>query len=135
MSFKFGKKSLEYLKDIEPKMKQLCELALKESKVDFSIIDGLRTAEQQNKLYKNGKSELDGYVTKSYHQTGMAVDVVPYVKGINCFDYSNKEALLNWYEVHRAFLRAGRILRLNVELGLTYNIGGSYDYPHIQINE
>jgi len=36
-----------------------------------------RTAEQQNKLFQEGKTPLDGINNKSKHQTGMAVDLFP----------------------------------------------------------
>ena len=33
-----------------------------------------RTAEEQNKLFKEGKSNCDGYNKKSFHQSWLAVD-------------------------------------------------------------
>ena len=66
--------------------------------VDNSIVYGLRTAEEQFALYRIGRRDVgnnqllitdekkvvtykDGYVNKSKHQSGMAIDVVPYPGG------------------------------------------------------
>jgi len=37
--------------------------------------DMFRTAEEQNALYQIGASPLDGYINKSMHQSGLAVDI------------------------------------------------------------
>jgi peptidoglycan L-alanyl-D-glutamate endopeptidase CwlK len=141
-TFKFGTKSKQILNNpqISGDIRHLCNMALQESEIDFSIIDGYRTALEQNALYKNKKTDFDGFVLESKHQSGNAIDVLPYVKDldgnvIDCWDYKNPASLLAWQEVHRAFLRSARILGLNIELGVTYIMkDGSFDYPHIQIN-
>jgi len=46
-----------------------------ENNIDFIITTFYRTAEEQNKLYKEGKSKCDGYKVKSRHQLWRAVDV------------------------------------------------------------
>ena len=43
----------------------------------IKIVYGLRTAEEQKKLFKKGRSKLDGVVKKSQHQTGNAIDFAP----------------------------------------------------------
>jgi len=138
--FSFGARSKENLEDVVPELIELCELALKESDIDFSIIEGFRSNERQFKLYKQKKSELDGIKKMSAHQLGYAVDVLPYTRDengsiLNCWNYNNPKVRLAWYEVHRAFLRAGRLLKLDLELGLTYNINSEFDYPHIEIKD
>jgi len=138
--FSFGTKSKENLEDVVPELKELCELALKESNIDFSIIEGFRTDERQFELYKQGKSELDGIKKMSAHQLGYAVDVLPYVRDENgslldCWNYNKPQVKVAWLEIYRSFLRAGRLLKLDLELGLTYNINGEFDYPHIEIKD
>jgi hypothetical protein len=139
--FIFGAKSLERLNNLEDITVEWVYEALKESDYDFSIVDGFRTVEQQNKMYRDGKSFLDGYNKLSAHQSGYAVDILPYVRDencsiINCYRYNDPKVKLIWQEVDRAFLRAGRLLGLNVELGITYTMqDGEYDYPHRQINK
>ena len=133
--FKFGTRSQEKLLMVEDEIQKLCDLALRETTVDFSIIDGFRTVEDQQEMFNKGVSNLDGINKKSAHQSGLAIDVIPYVKGIDIWDADNLEAKAAWFEVHRAFLRAARLLKYNIELGVSYNIGGGRDYPHIQINK
>ena len=65
---------------------------------DNTIVYGLRTAEEQFELYKKGRRDVgnnqwlitdkskvvtykDGYTKKSNHQSGMAIDVIPYPGG------------------------------------------------------
>jgi len=138
--FSFGSKSRDKLSDVDSIMLELCERALKESDIDFSIIEGFRTKEQQKALYDQGLTELDGYMSLSAHQMGYAVDILPYVRDENgsmldCWNYNNPKVRLAWFEVYRAFLREARLMSLTLELGLTYNINGVIDYPHIEIKD
>jgi len=138
--FYFGNNSQLKMIGLAPQTIELVNIALRISDYDFSIIDGLRTTEQQQKVFNDNKSELDGIIKKSSHQTGLAIDILPIatdsISGhkLDMWNYNNPKVKLVWYEVHRAFLRTARLLNLNIELGLTYNINGEYDYPHIQIN-
>lgn len=79
--FKFSKRSLEKLYGVNPKLITCAHEAIKITSVDFGITCGLRTAEEQNILYQNGKSKLDGYYKKSRHQSGDAIDILPYLDG------------------------------------------------------
>ncbi|HEY3494163.1 MAG TPA: M15 family metallopeptidase, partial [Polyangiaceae bacterium] len=77
MSFKFGAKSEANLVGIHPDLVRVVRLALTITDIDFSVHEGLRTLERQKKLVASGASRtLD-----SYHLTGDAVDLVPYVDG------------------------------------------------------
>lgn len=42
---------------------------------------GKRTAQRQNEIFKTGASKCDGYKDVSYHQSGLALDLVPYIDG------------------------------------------------------
>jgi len=138
--FTFGNSSQSNMIELENDTIHLCNKALQISEYDFSIIDGFRTVKQQKMLYDRGVTECDGTIEMSAHQSGLAIDVFPYVRDrnggiMNMWNYDDPKVKLVWYEIHRAFLRAGRLLGLNIELGLTYNIDGGYDYPHIEINK
>ncbi len=138
--FKFGKTSQSNMIMLEEETIKLCNLALSESDIDFAVIDGYRTSEEQYEMYSNGKSELDGTTNKSAHQSGLAIDVYPFVRDssgsrVDCWNYDNPKAKVAWLEIGRAFLRAGRLLGYNVEWGITYNINGAQDFPHFQINK
>ena len=72
--FEFSERSLRNLEGVNPKLQQLAKEALQESKVDFLIIEGLRTKERQKELVAKGLSKT----MKSKHITGHAIDIVPY---------------------------------------------------------
>lgn len=130
-NFKFGKRSKENLAGTKQKVRELAELALMYSTVDFSVIDGLRTTEQQQEMFKAGKSELDGVYKKSDHQSGKAIDVIPYVDDIDIWAVDNPKVAFVWLELYRALMRAAMKLDMKIEFGVAYNIGGGRDYPHI----
>jgi peptidoglycan LD-endopeptidase CwlK len=77
--------SLERLKDVNPalaaKITQLATI-LTEAGVDIRVTQGLRTWEQQDELYAQGRTLPGKIVTnarggESWHEFGVAVDVVP----------------------------------------------------------
>lgn len=77
MSFRFGEKSESNLAGVHPDLVRVVRLALTISDIDFSVHDGLRTLEEQQRLVATGASRT----MSSYHLTGDAVDLVPYVGG------------------------------------------------------
>jgi peptidoglycan L-alanyl-D-glutamate endopeptidase CwlK len=88
--FKLGKASTRNLETLlkskrpeSEKMVKLVKEFIKITTIDFCILKtgGLRTAKQQKVLFKKGYSQLDGYKYKSRHQLGLAVDLVPWVRG------------------------------------------------------
>lgn len=73
--FKFSKNSLKKLEGLHPKLQKFFQELIKISPYDFSITQGVRTAEEQNKLYQQGRTapgkivtNCDGYKLKSNHQ-------------------------------------------------------------------
>lgn len=86
MAYKFGNRSLGELKGVHPDLVSVCHAAIAVSDVDFGVFDGLRTAAEQNALYRRGASTMDGYRRIGRHQVqatrfGHAVDLVPWVDG------------------------------------------------------
>lgn len=77
MTFKLGAQSERNLEGVHQDICRVVRLAITLSEQDFSVFEGLRTLERQKKLLASGASRtLD-----SYHLTGDAVDLVPYVDG------------------------------------------------------
>lgn len=76
-SFIWSKRSLRNLEGIHPDLRKVCDLALKLSKYDFIVVEGLRTIEQQRIYVSEGKSQT----MNSRHLTGHAVDFAPIVNG------------------------------------------------------
>lgn len=112
--FKFGESSLENRQGVKPIIIKVLDRALEITKVDFGFPEfaGLRTAEEQNKLYKEGKSQLDGYERKSYHQSGNAIDFYAFVNG-----------KASWQPDHLAMVAAA-ILQAAAEFGVKASWGG-----------
>ena len=83
MNYKFGIRSISRMKGVDPLLVVIFTDALSDSPYDFAIADmgGVRTAEEQNQLFLAGKSTKDGYVKKSRHQLGKAIDIVCYKDG------------------------------------------------------
>src|SRR5690606_23322544 len=73
MSYSFGRRSLEVRAGIVPELQRVVDLAIKITKQDFSLVSGLRTAEEQMKHVTSGTSKT----LNSRHLTGHAVDIVP----------------------------------------------------------
>ncbi len=67
---------------------------LKAQGINVRVTDGLRTVEEQNELYKQGRTKPGGIVTNakggsSFHNYGLAVDLVPMVNGKANYNVSN----------------------------------------------
>lgn len=52
MGYSLGVKSLAKLNTVDVRLQAVVKRAIELSKLDFSVTDGLRTAEQQQVLYK-----------------------------------------------------------------------------------
>tara|TARA_R100000541_G_scaffold35427_1_gene43691 strand:- start:46 stop:444 length:399 start_codon:yes stop_codon:yes gene_type:complete len=130
--YKLGKRSLKNLTGVNPILIEILNRALdissnRKDGVDFTIVStaGVRTAEDQNKLFLKGYSKCDGYKNKSYHQSGNALDVVPYVNGGASWD--EKEL----YKVAVCMLQAANDLNYKLEWGGFWKT--FRDLPHYQI--
>tara|TARA_Y100000310_G_scaffold304012_1_gene342794 strand:+ start:153 stop:569 length:417 start_codon:yes stop_codon:yes gene_type:complete len=62
-----SERSQRVLSELSPPLRSVCTAAIKH--IDFSLIDGARTTEQQQALFAEGKSTLDGVNSISKHQT------------------------------------------------------------------
>ena len=70
---KWSQRSLDNMKGIHPDLRRVMDRALKESPLDFIVIEGLRTVDRQRQLVSEGKSRT----MNSRHLTGHAVDLLP----------------------------------------------------------
>ena len=75
MGYKLSKRSLGKLEGVKPEMIEVVKTAIEFTTVDFGVIQGLRTIEQQRELVAKGASQT----MKSKHLTGDAVDLMAYV--------------------------------------------------------
>ena len=81
MNYRFGTKSLKRIEGVDDEIVECAKRALARSRYDMTIpwMGGLRTAEEQRDIFDEGHSKCDGYEVKSHHQSGLAIDVIPYV--------------------------------------------------------
>lgn len=101
---------------------------------DNTIVYGLRTADQQFELFKKGRKQVngqwiiedknkvvtykDGYELKSNHQSGNAVDVIPYPGG--------------WQAEEKLFFELAGVVKATSFLlkkygDITHNVNWGYD--------
>lgn len=129
MSFNFSDASINRLNTVDAKLQEVAHLAIKITKVDFGIppYGGARTPEEQNKLFHDKKSQIDGYNKKSHHQTGRALDVYAFVNG-----------KASWEKEHLAMVAVAMIQAAN-HLGYKLEWGGLWDnfvdMPHFQLED
>jgi len=74
MTFKLSSRSMKKLKGVDEGLVAVVKDAIGITKVDFGVTFGLRTLEEQKKLYESGRSQT----MKSKHLEGRAVDLVAY---------------------------------------------------------
>ena len=80
--FKLSQRSLDKLDGVKPELVEVVKRAIELTTVDFGVIEGLRTEEQQKALVEKGASQT----MKSKHLTGNAVDLMAYVGGRGCWE-------------------------------------------------
>jgi len=123
MTFSFGNKSKERLSGVHPDLVKVMEEAIKESPLDFSITEGLRTKERQQELFNAGKSQT----MNSRHLTGKAVDIAVIKDGTVTWDFK-------YYQ-----LVADHIKGVATKLGIPLVWGGDWvsfrDGPHFELNK
>ena len=69
---------------VEPELKEVVYEAIKVTKIDFGVIEGLRTEEKQKQLVESGASQT----MKSKHLEGRAVDLMAYIGGRGSWELS-----------------------------------------------
>lgn len=77
MGFSLSKRSLANLYGVDQRLVDVVRYAITVTKVDFAVIQGLRTVEEQRKLVASGASTT----MNSRHITGHAVDLMAYLGG------------------------------------------------------
>ncbi len=145
--YNFSKRSLDFLVGIHPDLVNFMKELIKISPYDFRITDGVRTAEQQNKIYQQGRTIIydkigkklpkiswcDGYIKKSKHQVktdgyGYAIDIAVLLKVENKivakWDYKY------YKDIYEAAKRNGLIDKYNIVWGGNWQ---QVDSVHFQL--
>lgn len=129
MGYSFGERSKARLKGVHPDLVRVLERAIATSPIDFTILQGLRTIEEQRRLVAVGAS----WTLKSRHLHGFAVDVAPVVD----LDRDGKvesEEMFHWPLYPKL---AAVIKQAAKDLGIPIEWGGDWrkrrDGPHFQL--
>ena len=145
MEYKFGKRSLDNLKNVHPDLVKVMMAAITNSPVDFTVTEGLRSQTRQQELYAQGRTKkgikvtnVDGVKKKSNHQDeadgkkdnlGSAVDIYPFFLGQ--VQVNHKDTVKNLK------LIAAHIKKVAAELKIGITWGGDwknlYDPPHFEL--
>lgn len=134
----FSQRSLKNLEGVHPDLVRVCEIALQNGDMDFTVIEGVRTIEKQREYVARGASKT----MKSYHLKhgdgyGHAVDLYPFFDGkLQGADRpkTTEERKRNedaWRQIAVAMKAAA------AEVGVRITWGGDWksfvDMPHFQI--
>ena len=134
--YKFSELSRQRMKGVDNRLIALMHESLKDSPIDFGIawMGGVRTAQEQNRLYKEGRSQKDGYRNKSKHQSGKAIDVLPYVKG----KYTTEDKY--YFILIGVIMSTAKHIEVSIRSGGDWDKDGEYvtdqnfkDLPHFEL--
>lgn len=82
MTFKLGATSQQHLVGVDVDLARVVRRAIELSEQDFTVFEGLRTAERQAELFNAGASRtMDSYHLPDERGIGHAVDLVPWIGG------------------------------------------------------
>ncbi len=82
MAFKLSSRSLGRLDGVDEKLSNIVKKAIEYTKIDFGVIQGLRSIEEQKELVAKGLSKT----MNSKHLEGRAVDLMAYLNGRACWE-------------------------------------------------
>jgi len=139
MEYDFSQLTLNRMEGLDNKLVTLLHLMIYRTPVDFGVnwMGGMRTAKEQNELYKEGNSTKDGYEKKSKHQSGKAVDLLPYLNGKAL---TGKEAKKYYLILIGVAFSCASELGIKIRSGSNWDQDGEFltdqsfqDLPHIEL--
>lgn len=84
MSFRLSQKSIDRLEGVNEELVRVVMRAIAITKVDFGVVEGVRSEEKQRELVAAGASQT----MESKHLTGRAVDLMAYINGRGSWELS-----------------------------------------------
>lgn len=125
--FALSTRSLRYLDEVHDDLARVARRAITESRVDFGIICGIRTIEDQyNLVEKKLSTTLHSLHLPQHDGLSWAIDVVAYVN--NKQNWSNKY----YGPIVQAFITSASALDVQLEYGHLWK--DFIDSGHIQLN-
>ena len=116
MAYTLSSRSLDKLEGVNEDLVKVVKKAIELTKIDFGVIYGMRTQEEQQKLFDAGKSQT----MKSKHIEGKAIDLIAYVGTRISWELSLYD------DIAEAMKESAR------ENGLAVRWGGSWSVPDIR---
>lgn len=131
--FSFSQRSKDKMKGVHPDLVKVMEEAIRTSPIDFAIIQGVRTQEEQDALYAQGRTKPGPVVTWTRNSKhipqkdgyGHAIDFAAFIDG-----------KISWDEKHYPPI-IKTILNAANELGVKVISGSQWktpDFPHIELD-
>jgi hypothetical protein len=111
MTYKFGHRSTSRLNTTNVKLQNICNVAIKI--YDFSVVEGYRSNKRQDKLFKEGRSQLKGGQSKHNRFPSDAIDIAPYP--------------IDWNDRERFYYLAGIMKAIAHQQGVKIRWGGDWD--------
>lgn len=121
MGYKLGAQSELLLRGVHPDLVKVVRRAIQITKIDFKVLEGVRSVARQRELVKKGASQT----MKSRHINGFAVDIAPFVAGQVRWDWP------------LYFQLAATVKQASKDVGIPVEWGGDWrtfkDGPHWQL--
>jgi len=112
MSFKLSSRSTANLDKVDSNLVAIVRMAILETKVDFGVICGLRTIEEQKVLVDKGVSQT----MDSKHISGSAVDLMAYIGSRASWE-------LNLYDdIADSMKKASKLVDVPIRWGAAWHI-------------
>lgn len=121
MSFSLSERSKINMQGVDSRLVRIVEQAIKETTIDFTVTEGLRTPERQQQLVNEGFSQT----MKSKHLTGHAVDLVAIVDGKVSWEKKH------YPEIARAMKKAADEQQVKIRWGGDFK--SFFDGPHFEL--
>jgi len=107
----FGTASRKKLDTCHQELQSVCDLVIET--YDFTVLEGMRSNERQEELFRQGKSKLRAGQSKHNQTPSLAVDVAPYP--------------IDWENRARFYLLAGMMFQAATDLNIKLRWGGDWD--------
>lgn len=141
--FKWGRRSLDNLSTVHPRLRAVADRALQLSPTDFVVTDGLRGKEDQDRAVAEKRSKTP-FPKSNHNKTSDPSWVGDRYKASDALDFmplplGYKAPASVWKGIATAFEQAGRELGIKVRWGGDWNMDGdktlndSWDMPHVEL--
>jgi peptidoglycan LD-endopeptidase CwlK len=123
LNYSLGEASNREVRTVLEPLQRVVRVAITLTDVDFSVVEGIRSEEQQRKNIKEGVS----WTMDSKHLTGQAVDIYPWVHNQTSHDPEH------YKRVAKAMFTAAQQLKIEIEWGGFWK-DAREDCPHWELS-